>query len=1580
MKLHIKYSFYVLLVAALFLIALSAPALAASYNSTITTTWLDSTGDNYSIQANTDYKLVYKIHANESDLGGNYVFTVKLSHNNSTVSESKTGFDITGYTTEDAYPDNILNIELKNGNTEIVYTLKEPTLIQIELVIRANAKLVYDGEVADITAGLSRYESDSLNQVASDSIMQATCVYPTMKITGNYELTNPTIMPDGAKKIDFNYIFYTDSTFNSLRTNGGLTMYNKGYTLDFSDVNITINGITKTYAEWQNEPNCPITFYYSDNTSLSSDYLIKFSTPSTLGWGSRLPFKAITNEYFTNTPIIDFSGLKAYGEMSLNNRGTTVEISTDDGELFKSTSAGTFTGVSAYKTSVTLSRSAGTTNNYIIANSESYKTNITHSHLLYQELFKSYITSTERDGTSNVTVTYEIPDGVTVTHIRIPVSGANNETKYGKIILLKDGESYDLGNSGMFLDLVNTTTLDGKSFSQFVPGEKVVFEFEDVLKLKAQPGSGQSYSQSYSLSFIGTTNSSVTGGSALTFKASTNETGNIPASITTSVSNKYYMTSYMISMSHLTGNENYQQVTAIEKEKPFYFYTGITTPTYPYYSTHHTDPSNPANTGVFSSPVFYFSLPEGIKVSGYDAAEIVTSAGASATLKDINGNVITPNITAIYPNAGLYTNGTLVEVKLENADNPDDVFWMRGATYLRLKVFIESEYDGVEVITIRPNSILLSSWDPSVIDTMTGGSGGGVMAVPAASGKIHAGTNGTYPSYLTNKTISVISAEAVRVAVSVMTPSGNLTYTPGDETSYPQLKAGSLNENFKVYFSNDLEDGIFPTADVFVILPKSSNWKADLNGAAILKTSGFANSNDYIIEYALDATNPIDYTKIGDTSYYNRSSLQSFTWNTMIFTGDTANSIDWENVTAIHIKMNLSGYENLELQLPFELPKVNASDNINYGDTARGQTIYYLNDTLKHDNTYTAAVMLVKSDIPVVSAVSTSGQIPESFQDVTIDYQNDTIPNWYEFYTYDDFTADLKIKEVNVTFTPYVGSPDNYMIPQSAISNTTYMPQRSNGMGGYEDDVDFVYGFKWTISNPTNYISSGVPGVYRITYVTEEDDDSQTRSINQNITMSKGAGTISVSAANTDILWKTDLGTTVEEYFKQYVTATDNDVASIDSSRIRLESQTPEFNISEPGNYTLKYSYTDLGNNVKSTTMIVSVRYNGTLNGTIFGNGYPVENFILDVDGNPVTTNEAGQFTHEVTAPVSLPTQADYNVTFTSSVPAGLNYSGSMPISGLGSLSVPAPLENIYFDAVSMTVNITGPTEGIESVKLYKVGSDSYIDINDTVSGDVVFAKEFNGGWFEAGDYYFVAELKSGYRVNTSDFDITDAGNSILNLNTSAFTLGNDDIEKSLVVEIAPLISGYVWNDANRDSIMDASETCIASTTVTLFDSTGAEQINQTATDENGYYCFIDLDETLEYIIEIKTPSGFNHVSALVNDQRINGSTFQTDLIDFASDLHVTEINGGFYKVNSGGNGGTGGATIVDSTTPSSSMNGTDNSSGDSDDSADKEGFQNVLPEIVKESGNIWWILLLLLVAVIVAGAGYFLYQRRKQA
>lgn len=1553
---------------------------SAEYDSSIQAEWSDSVSENQSIKPYETHKLTYTVHAAE-ELGGNYIFKIKLKHNNSSgYSDAKTGFFIENHSTTVTNPA-ISSVELSSDKTELIYTLNDPTLLNIELVIRAHAAGntpspgVYYKEVVDISADLF---DDEETQVAETSVIQAHAAYPNERIQNAFQLVNPTIMPVGANEIDFNYIYYPYGAFNTLAAQG-VRVINKGLTLDFSNVTVTINGETKTYEQWLADPQgSPIEFKYTNGDSLDPGHQLAYPAGTALiQWGTRFPFKAVTNEKFINSPQINFAGLTSAGEVQFNFRGGNAVISPVSGEgLFQSISStissNVFNGVGTHKTNVNLAPQISL-GPYIVANSEQYEGNATHSHLVSQELFRSTITSTERDGTDEVTITYGIPDGVTITDFRIPKSNGNNETQYEKIILIKDGTEYDLGNQGY--QLLNHTVGD---FEPFEPGEDVVFKFINILKMRSQIGSDRSYNWTYTLQFIGTTNESVTHGTPLEFTAETNE-GTAPTLLPVSASNNYNMTAVMPSARSIVRDYNSNEISMVDLGEPFYFYHQMGSPTYPYVSAHRTDPYSAASTGVFSSPVYYFHLPPGVKVFGDDAAEIVnatinaTASSDPKPLTDLLGNEIQTNITGHWENAGLYgtAGGTLVEVKLERKDNPEESFWISGGMGVRLKLFFEAEYKGNRDMPINQDSVLISTWDPLAGNTGSGGAEGETRPIQSSGKDIIGTPNGARPDSMGNKMFSIASSASAGVSVSVMTPTGNMTYVPGNDATYPKLKAGSTNETFKLYFSNNLEEETFNSAQVYFILPQGEAWRASLLSTKtpkLISTEGFDSGDKYTIYYT---TSPIDNEKIGNTAFYNNAELggSNFTWTEMTFTGTSADSNiadDWEDITAIRVNMEgFEGSETLELHLPFELPPV-SQPGVEYNQVAIGQTIYNLDyenedePDLSSESTYTGAVMLVESDAPVISAVpDSSSLIPEEFYtNVSVDYlAGGEIPTWYEFYTYDDF-SDVEIRDVSIVFQPSVGTAEPaVIIPASEMTHALYQPYISDGSGGEEVDVDFSQGYKWTISDPENYVKTGVSGTYRIVYTTVPDDDSKISTETLTITMVKDPGTFSISAGDDELFWKTSFGSgvTYGEYFKKNVTVTDSDAVYTESARITLESSVPAFDINVPGKYKLTYNYTDIGGNTKNASMNVTVKYNGTLSGEVLGNGLPVEDFQLDINGADILTEADGTFAYDLAATLAAPLSVSYAIAFDSAVPAGLNYSGTLPISNSGSASRLAPEENIAFDAVSMGVTVTGETAAVSSVKLYESSNQEVSVAESADLLDTVFEKD--AGWFPAGNYYFEAVLNPGYRLQTGG-DIDGSSNK-----TVQFALGNVDITKAMIVEKAPMISGRVWNDVNGDSIIDAEETGISAASVALLDGSFTEIISTTATLADGSYNFndVDLDEDLTYYVSVITPGGYNRVSALGNDQKIDAASNNSAAVAFTSEFHQTDINAGFYYAASGsGGGGTGGATVVDPS-PTGDATVTDPMPGYEGDTDPMPGYTDPLPLV-----NIAWILLLVLLAIAV--------------
>ena len=76
-------------------------------------------------------------------------------------------------------------------------------------------------------------------------------------------------------------------------------------------------------------------------------------------------------------------------------------------------------------------------------------------------------------------------------------------------------------------------------------------------------------------------------------------------------------------------------------------------------------------------------------------------------------------------------------------------------------------------------------------------------------------------------------------------------------------------------------------------------------------------------------------------------------------------------------------------------------------------------------------------------------------------------------------------------------------------------------------------------------------------------------------------------------------------------------------------------------------------------------------------------------------------------------------------------------------------------------------------------------------------------------------------------------------------------------VTITPLVSigDYVWMDVNRDGLQ-AGETAVGSVTVNLYAADGTTLLQSTSTNGSGFYSFVGLTPSTNYVVEFVKPSG----------------------------------------------------------------------------------------------------------------------------
>ena len=89
-------------------------------------------------------------------------------------------------------------------------------------------------------------------------------------------------------------------------------------------------------------------------------------------------------------------------------------------------------------------------------------------------------------------------------------------------------------------------------------------------------------------------------------------------------------------------------------------------------------------------------------------------------------------------------------------------------------------------------------------------------------------------------------------------------------------------------------------------------------------------------------------------------------------------------------------------------------------------------------------------------------------------------------------------------------------------------------------------------------------------------------------------------------------------------------------------------------------------------------------------------------------------------------------------------------------------------------------------------------------------------------------------------------------------------------------IEGKVWNDDNRNGVIDVDESFIQGTTVKLLNSTNNEEVTRTTTNGNGEYAFNNLDKGT-YKVEVEVDNLHELTEKEVGTNREINSKFNTD-------------------------------------------------------------------------------------------------------
>ena len=1465
-----------------------------------------------------------------------YRLEITLKNKNS--SEMNTGFEFFDYTGKVyAELDPLFQTVIKNvtvsspqpdGSIKLIYGFDSPNKIRVDVTVRANGSQVYPEEEVEITAELFQgFASTTPVVLVSPPLPESLEVkqfsdFPGAPITSSFRTVFISPPAFSASPTEYQVDLNLSSTaLHSLAyDHGGMFLRNAMITLDFSNVMIGHGGTTKSYKEWIDGgvSSSPVKIY-NGTTLLDNSNGYSFTLNSVTYMQHLVaPLKFETTVPFASGDFIDFGPATLTGTAYVNARGPSISIGpagSDVSFTFGSsnhippTHSSTIDLMAPYSVSGV---SAGT----IQANSEQYFNPLDVNHLLYyQDLAKIQLTSNIVGG-ENMTVTLDVPSGVTLTHVRMPSpTSTAAQSEYESVSIVRGAIEYELSNVYPSANHVYNITLDDFG-GAYAPGEDIVFKFTNLSKLQLQPSAGYTYDQNYLITLIGTTGSAVADGTTLTFTGSI-DGGPTSSPLELNVSDTYVVTSntqYMTSFLSLTLDYANPGISTLNPGNQFYLYSRFQGTWYPYFSAHRTDPFRSAATSAFSNPVVYFSVPYGFD---FDPDQIIltNSAGTPLNLKDIAGNDLKLSSRVVTEFAdstnNLYGAGSkLVEVKFEQEHPTSTTFWIQngswGAYHVQLPLKVSLDYDGPTHVVFKNETVLLSTWDPNAVSMRTAGSSGRTIPLNSIRGSetIDGKVFGSYSASSLERTITITDPFMASISAGVQTSGGLQYYNPTNPDSYLKLKAGSQNEKFAFSAINYLSAS-FLGAKTYFLLPHGDGWVPEVSGITI---THFPADGDYAIYYSVDST--IDDTFIGTADVNATGDIPGLTWVSFAINDPTGiptidgSSVPWGDIRAIKYEFgSFDNGERLSADISFNLPPLQAT-GVDYDVVGYGQTLYYLDGIAPSNSEPSPAIQLVKSDDPIIRGWNdTTYTVSNILLLPTSSNTTSAIPDWNTVFVYDDFTT-VSLSEVKIIFTPTNTSmpPVTHILDTATELGTpaSYTPPISEGV--------FEQGFKYSIPNPENYINTTIPGSYSITYTTNMDGDLNVGTAMRSLTISKDPATVSFSdGIAPDILYTDSVPSGGwNDHFKSFLTGKTDGGVPIADSAILFSSSTPAFNSAIPGIYNLTYNYTDIGMNHFEANVTVTVKYITPVNVDVIANGEPILGLTVSdsISSSPFSgTPYSASFTASTASPTSVSVDVDIS---SATIPAGINNTITNPLHTETFSISNQPANPIVISLIPISVGFVpaGFADKIISVSMMD-STNTLVPGQDRTgpfsTTPVSFAP--TTGWFTGGSYSFDAEVEPGY---TFSGDFTQGTTYVSG--TAGFTVANADVSKTLTVVESPLISGKVWADSNRDSIIDAGESPVSGATVIIYDSLTDAFIVSVVTDTDGaYQVYNELASGDSYYVEIQMPTDFNRISNLLNDQGIDSSFKSADLAVAAGSLHHT-VNAGFYY--SSGGSSTGGATI----------------------------------------------------------------------
>jgi len=231
-------------------------------------------------------------------------------------------------------------------------------------------------------------------------------------------------------------------------------------------------------------------------------------------------------------------------------------------------------------------------------------------------------------------------------------------------------------------------------------------------------------------------------------------------------------------------------------------------------------------------------------------------------------------------------------------------------------------------------------------------------------------------------------------------------------------------------------------------------------------------------------------------------------------------------------------------------------------------------------------------------------------------------------------------------------------------------------------------------------------------------------------------------------------------------------------------------------------------------------------------------------------------------------------------------------------------ISNLVPDTYSVVVTDANGCIGTARISVTSVGSVAQVTFGDIVpascsAGDVGSVTAITSG----GVAPFTYSWSNG--ATTRTISNLPAGNYSVRVTDANGCITNANVVIDLISDCDASIGDMVFEDLDRDGIMDPGEPGISGVTVELQDAAG-NVLATTTTNVDGKYLFEGLEAGI-YMIRFVSPDGFavtlpNRGDDDEFDSDINMATGKTGMINLGPNDDIRSVDAGFYRTASLGN------------------------------------------------------------------------------